>query len=673
MSVAKFGTLGTPDATRSDEGNNSLDTFIRQAIGKEPLLSFSRTGDSPVQLIQLLHALDQPDLPGWPLLTPLKVQMQKCVKCFREFCSPVNYRRHMRLHRRSLNFDKESRKYRGLLGAFWDKLTLEEVKKVASLNDVSLKEIPGTSLVNGLSMSICKAMVWTLPSVYVKAGSALLEIIQAKPCRLPLSSLELFSILDDASERTFLCAGTAEAVQKYVFDGEVAKVGLDLKNLIACTCFLFEQKLVKAWLVDKDAEALRCQKLLVEEEEAAQRRYDFIGHMKAELLEIKRQKKLRHKEQKARDQTNEEKVDIVVMADSLDDPLMAGVSSPPASSDSNSSSNLDVSVDDSCLEMVHLNKDQDVEAQKLFNENFEMAVQNVEPQLVLAKSQEQLANSQWQVQKPQRPGRNGFYGSQNHQDLKVEPVQKHGPPSVRGPVIDGKIWTRKVRPENNESLRQVSQKTEISQNQSDCEVMIGLISVPVKNCTQHQHGNNLEEAQDDSGNKQDSEPKKHNIPENQNKNVHSKYTTNRPANKHWRPVSRHDGGRQDQEDGVLVKVDDQTLSSEKFQQSHSMVNGNNKNHSCLPPEGNTHSEGLPLCSSVAKAFLAQRWKEAISADHVKLVLSPAPEAQCDTLEATSPSVNQEAFCGLDLQSNSLNRFEQQRFRFISDLLSGNEA
>nr|GME03689.1 mannosylglycoprotein endo-beta-mannosidase [Ipomoea batatas] len=61
MSVAKFGTLGTSDATRSDERNNSLDTFIRQAIGKEPLLSFSRTGDNPVQLIQLLHALDQPD------------------------------------------------------------------------------------------------------------------------------------------------------------------------------------------------------------------------------------------------------------------------------------------------------------------------------------------------------------------------------------------------------------------------------------------------------------------------------------------------------------------------------------------------------------------------------------------------------------------------------------
>jgi hypothetical protein len=30
---------------------------------------------------------------------------------------------------------------------------------------------------------------------------------------------------------------------------------------------------VNVWLADKDAEALRCQKLLMEEEEAAQRRY----------------------------------------------------------------------------------------------------------------------------------------------------------------------------------------------------------------------------------------------------------------------------------------------------------------------------------------------------------------------------------------------------------------
>ena len=57
MPVAKLKASNSPELMKS-EGNDSSDTIIRQAI-KEPLLSFSRAGDSPVQLIQLLHALDQ--------------------------------------------------------------------------------------------------------------------------------------------------------------------------------------------------------------------------------------------------------------------------------------------------------------------------------------------------------------------------------------------------------------------------------------------------------------------------------------------------------------------------------------------------------------------------------------------------------------------------------------
>lgn len=60
MSVAKLSTGGALNAVKTEEGNDSLDTFIKQAIQKEPLLSFSRTGDSPVQWIQFLNALDQP-------------------------------------------------------------------------------------------------------------------------------------------------------------------------------------------------------------------------------------------------------------------------------------------------------------------------------------------------------------------------------------------------------------------------------------------------------------------------------------------------------------------------------------------------------------------------------------------------------------------------------------
>ena len=62
MPIAKLKASNTTDVMKADEGNDSIDTFIRQAIGKEPLISFSRAGDSPVQWIQLLHALDQPGI-----------------------------------------------------------------------------------------------------------------------------------------------------------------------------------------------------------------------------------------------------------------------------------------------------------------------------------------------------------------------------------------------------------------------------------------------------------------------------------------------------------------------------------------------------------------------------------------------------------------------------------
>ena len=60
MPVAKLRANSTPDAMKSLEGNDSIDTFIRQAIGKEPFLSYPRTVDPQVQWVQLLQALEQP-------------------------------------------------------------------------------------------------------------------------------------------------------------------------------------------------------------------------------------------------------------------------------------------------------------------------------------------------------------------------------------------------------------------------------------------------------------------------------------------------------------------------------------------------------------------------------------------------------------------------------------
>lgn len=68
--------------------------------------------------------------------------------------------------------------------------------------------------------------------------------VQENPFMSPISSQELFSVLDEASEKTFLCAGTALSLQKYVFDGEAVKKALEIKNIVACTSFLIEIELV---------------------------------------------------------------------------------------------------------------------------------------------------------------------------------------------------------------------------------------------------------------------------------------------------------------------------------------------------------------------------------------------------------------------------------------------
>ncbi|XP_055829909.1 uncharacterized protein LOC129899114 isoform X2 [Solanum dulcamara] len=659
--------------------------------------------------------------------------MQKCEKCSREFCSPINHRRHIRLHRRSLNSDKESRKYRDLLGAFWDKLSVNEVKEVASLQDISLKETAGSSLVHALATALGKPALWSLPRVYIKAGSKLLEVIQAKPSRLPVTSEELFSILDDASERTFLCVGTAESVEKYVFDGEADKICFDSKNLVACTSFLFEQKLVKAWVADKNAEALRCQKLLFEEEEAAQKKQaellerkkakklrqkeqkareqsnevkgnlevladcfevplaevhsvpgpsdsnsdipdvsldvstclklvqfssnedmsiesqcDFShphldlvkvqnvepqpvsanvrplsanAEWKADLLERKKVKKLRQKEQKAREQSNEEKGNLEVPADCFEVPL-AEVHSVPGPSDSNSDIP-DVSLNVStCLKLVQFssNKDMSIESQCDFSHQHldSVEVQNVEPQPVSANSRRLSANAEWQAPTSQRFKRNS--SNQNPQ-AKVEPLQKHK--DSGSPVNSSKIWTRKVRVESDDASILEVQKETIDQKQRNSEVMIGSISIPLKDCSTDQQGNCPVEARDVFGSTEPAMPKECNIVEKPAKHNAFQIGSDRAAAKLWRPM-RHEVGRQDPEEGVMsLKFDDRASLNENPLQSYLMDNsGSPKN--CQVPDGNAHQDWGFLISA-AKDFLAQRWKEAIAGDHVTLVLSPDTE------------------------------------------------
>ncbi|KAI5347071.1 hypothetical protein L3X38_014950 [Prunus dulcis] len=597
MPIAKLKASNTLDAMKSEEGNDSLDTIIRQ-VAKEPSISFSRAGDSPVPWIQLLHALDQQELPGWPLHSPIKVQLQKCDKCPREFCSSINYRRHIRVHHRLKKLDKDSSKNRELLGAFWDKLSPEEAKEATSFKNVTLEEVPGSSIIKALTTHIRKPGFSSMPHIYLKAGSALLDIVQARPSRFPISSQELFSILDDASEKTFL-SGTAISMQRYIFDGEAGKVGLESKNLVACTSFLVEQKLVKAWHADKDAEALRLQKLLVEEEEAAQRR-------QAELMERKRQKKLRQKEQKAKDQRHGVQVDVKENIDeTLEAEPLVETSSPSATFDSDTTSS-DVQAHDSLsLEAFQLstadeNVDPESQTEFIHGHTDSVSGPNVERRMVQGSGCRRAVVARWQVLSKSQRGIQGTASSGN------------------------KVWSRKPKPEyDGGSLKAGVQKEATEPDQiKNQEVLIGSISVNLGNCSQE--SDNLAGVDDCL--------LEHQIPKN---NAHDKTNkpdlvhsgTNRSTVKLWRPVSRHgtkvpmaiqNGNRASEIDVVAEKGNSQNPSSENCPRSCVMDGGKDGNGN-----GSTHLDetgSLRFSCRAAKDFLAQRWKEAIAADHVELVL-----------------------------------------------------
>ncbi|CAN1751709.1 hypothetical protein LINPERHAP1_LOCUS4419 [Linum perenne] len=568
MPVAKLKAANTADAMKSEDGNDSLDTFIRQAMGKEPLLSFPRTNDNPVQWIQLLQALDQQqDGPGWPLLTPLKVQMQKCDKCSREFCSSINYRRHTRVHHRLKKLDKDTAKNRNLLGAFWDKLCEDEAKEILSFKDVALEELSGSSIIKALMALNRKQGFSPLPLHCLRAGITLSDIIQGR-FRYPLSSEELFSILDDASEKTFLC-GAAILMQKYIFDGEASKTGLETKNVVACTSFLVEQKLVKAWLADKDAEALRCQKLLVEEEEAAQRR-------QAEILERKRQKKLRQKEQRAKEQQQDEKADTEETNDETSEALAETPCSTACSTDLHDVEMLQYPCSSSSepLELADHDEDLDLESQIRYRVGTADQGRDHIPerQAVQGTNRRHVARRHLPQKSQWNHVPNGFHGTYRE--------------SRSVAMVNGnRKWTRKPRLDHAGETLKPRLEREVTVSQQDQankrQVLIGSISVAIESS-----------ARCDSQTVEQQVPKKSNVPD--------KYTrADRPVVKQWRPVSRN---------GSKVQL----------QQDESGVAESQE-------EGLVHPERFQFSSQAAKALLAERWKQALATEHVKLVLAPILE------------------------------------------------
>ncbi|WZZ25802.1 hypothetical protein YC2023_009203 [Brassica napus] len=544
------------------DGNDSLDMLIRRAVGKDPFLTFHRPENSPVQLFQLLNTLERP---GWPLLAPLKIQLHKCDKCTREFCSPVNFRRHKLYLKIVFAWFQYSAKEKDALGAFWDELSVFDAKEILSLKNMMLENVRGESVESGLISLIENPGYTALPQYYLRAGSDLLDIIQGRPLKFPIYSNQLFSILDDASEKTFM-SNEAASMQKYIFDGENGKNVLEAKNVVACASFLLEQQLIKAWLADKDAEALRCQNLLVEEEEAAQRR-------QAELLERKKRKKLRQKEQRVKDQTKDAKEDESTTSDEQQQspaessrPLSVASDTEAQRSDSIPTENSSSLEEPQVLEIDN-ERNGETQAPTVDGAGFGNG-QNMERR----SGRREMERSQYGMP-------NGFRG--NHAP-KLGGMRKNGTNrDTRANTT--KVWSRKA--DNPKSISPDAVVAEPEQTKNS-EVLIGSVSVTIGNsCLSGEH-NQAKCSSEEEG---------------RIKAVEAKPTSEQSTVEVSRPVSSQ--GR---------KV--------------STANGNtdkkDKHLSSTQPEVKTANHiSLQFNNHEAKAFLAKRWKEAISAEHVTLVLS----------------------------------------------------
>ncbi|XP_020592934.1 uncharacterized protein LOC110033334 isoform X2 [Phalaenopsis equestris] len=561
---------------------------------------------------------EKSNLPGWPLLSPSKTQLQKCDKCSREFCSSINFRRHRRVHRRSLNVDKDSQKSRDLLGTFWDKLSVDEAKELVSLRNATVEEVTGSSVIKALSTWFRRAgLLSSLPQGYIKAGLTLLDIVQASPSISPISSQELFSVLDEASEKTFLCAGTALSLQKYVFDGEVVKKALEIRNIVACASFLIEIVLVKAWLVDQDAEALRCQKLLVDEEDAAQKR-------QAELLERKRLKKLRQKEQKVSETSNGGKVDS--KGHSVDSP-------PDRMGSTEVSSSRDSSIDFTSEEshnhehpldfMESSAADDDKNTDQSGSRNVQKEDQNTSDSACCSDDAEQNVIHQTRGTGQMQPNHsrhvhsktaqiipNGFQAglvsASSRSSVNIRHNSSRDSKAISRPN-NHKVWTIKSRPESEDGrYGELASQPSVSDR---VEVLIGSINVSLRDgdllhpntISESQRQEKLELAKPDS-----------------NLNSVSKSPT-----KLWRPVSRHGDGNSIEIDHGDVKPGiSATKDAERLLPDGSCPAFDKIVSDCESCGGGP----MMFSSEAAKAFLALRWKEAIAGDQVLVISSPETDA-----------------------------------------------
>lgn len=337
----------------------------------------------------------------------------------------------------------------------------------------------------------------------------------------------------------------------------------------------------------------------------------------AVILERKKQKKLRQKEQKVKEQFYGCNGDLNVYVDAVDRPTSAEASGPSSPSDSNSNSP-DMPTN---LDSQNKESDEDNEAQFDFSsEHMKQGdSQTVELQMVGANGRHRhLTTNHWQAPKSQRSSRYGFHASPNLQTLKPETVHKPGPAKDRSLQNGSKVWTKKLKNNSDgEKLKPPSSQGVTSHQieENNVEVIIGSIPVALKSFVAQQQESRPNEAQDTSSTEH-AVVKKKNASEKLMKANSLQSGTTRVASKHWRLVSHGetknispiDRSNEDSEGGAMLrKVHDPIPSSERSGQSQSLDNDgcdNRKQFRVLSDE-NARQGFVPFSSVAAKEFLAR--------------------------------------------------------------------
>ncbi|KAM5557396.1 hypothetical protein ABKV19_024661 [Rosa sericea] len=192
---------------------------------------------------------------------------EPCETCSAIFLSPINLRRHIIVKHAQRRKPIDSTNPKEKLQAFWNTLSVEQQKEVLFVRgDAILAQVkvPDSSVKKDLEefaqkyahLIKCTSQLktrlaskfqhedpyLTRESNYFTAASALLEIVEAKSSRFPITAEDLFCILDKASEGTFLL-GEFSSVKQSMF--EKNKTPISSIDVVAYTSFILERQLLE--------------------------------------------------------------------------------------------------------------------------------------------------------------------------------------------------------------------------------------------------------------------------------------------------------------------------------------------------------------------------------------------------------------------------------------------